>query len=496
MANRSQVIERIIVARNNQALKNVAGGGTGDNIYDLATKSYTLADGQIGIVYMDNENPATKDTLIDVVANIDALTTKKIQIVQGTAYSGTGATFQNALGVNDTYDPRVLRSGIIDCSKPVRTMGTGMLSMWERLSAAKMSGLTAVDNVDYSYHLKVEGISLNKINGAQNIDNMYFRITSPDFTTLATVSPTDYLYKYLGVKAAQSSAIWNNAYSGSGGNSPYMVFGICANAATNPTFNAVPYTLPLVGGAGSIIDGTVTSIVHSIVINPSTGTAIPMSITVDEAFRQMLLEAVANGQVLINDKIGILDTTQAGASATVNAMKGLLFVGMKTSAALVQDEEGDARITSVTLSADRTNELNSPSATLAIASRKRISEGKAAIYQIRYNQDAAYDLYSRQIWGSNFDFIPKYTPITAGEWYTAYIFESELAEQEYNGQRYSVGEVIIVRTILLVESAAPVATAQTGGVTSATTQANLTTYLKPILDSIAVKLGYSTYTFN
>lgn len=493
MANRSQVIERIIVARNNQALKNVAGGGTGDNIYDLAAKNYTLADGQIGIVYMDNENPATKDTLIDVVANIDALTTKKIQIVQGTAYSGTGATFQNALGVNDTYDPRVLRSGIIDCSKPVRTMGTGMLSMWERLSASRMSGLVAVNNVDYSYHLKVEGISLNKINGAQNIDNMYFRITSPDFTTLATVSPTDYLYKYLGVKAAQSSAIWNNAYSGSGGNSPYMVFGVCANGATDPTFDSVAYTLPLVS---ALISGATTSIVHSIVINPATGTAIPMSITPDEAFRQMLLEAVANGQLATNDKIGILDTTQAGASATVNCFKGLLFVGMKTSAALVQDEEGDARITSVTLSADRTNELNSPSATLAIASRKRISEGKAAIYQIRYNQDAAYDLYSRQVWGSNFDFIPKYTPITAGEWYTAYIFESELAEQEYNGQRYSVGEVIIVRTILLVESAAPVATAQTGGVTSATTKANLITYLAPILDSIAVKLGYSTYTFN
>jgi len=99
MANRSQVIERIIVARNNQALKNVAGGATGDNIYDSAALNYTLADGQIGIVYMDNENPTTKDELINVVANIDALKTKKIQIVQGTAYSATGATYQNALGV-------------------------------------------------------------------------------------------------------------------------------------------------------------------------------------------------------------------------------------------------------------------------------------------------------------------------------------------------------------------------------------------------------------
>jgi len=494
MANRSQVIERIIVARNNQALKNVAGGGTGDNIYDLATGAYTLADGQLGIVYMDNENPTTKDTLIDVVANIDALTTKKIQIVQGTAYSATGATYQNALGVNDTFEPRVLRSGIIDCSKPVRTLGTGVLSMWERLSASRMSGLVAVDNVDYTYHLKVEGIALNKVNGAQNIDNMTFRITSPDFTTLGTASPTSYLYTYLGLKAAQSSAIYTNPYNGTGGNSPYMVFGVCANAqTTNAAITPLGYTMPLVS---SLISGAATSINHATVVNPSTGSYIPLMYTVDESFRQMLLEAVANGQLLNTDRIGVLEATTAGASTTVGALKGLLFVGMKTATAAVQDEEGDAKITSVTLSADRTNELNSPSATLAIASRKRQSEGKASIYQIRYNQDAANDVYSRQNWGSNFDLIPKYTPITAGEWYTAYIFESELLEQEYNGQRYSVGEVIIVRTILLVESAAPVATAQTGGVTTATTQANLTTYLKPILDSIEVKLGYSAYTFN
>lgn len=494
MANRSQVIERIIVARNNQALKNVAGGATGDNIYDLATGTYTLADGQIGIVYMDNENPTTKDTLIDVVSGISALTTKKIQIVQGTSYSGTAATYQNALGVNDTFEPRVLRSGIIDCSKPVRTLGTGVLSMWERLSAAKMSGLTAVDNVDYSYHLKVEGIALNKVNGAQNIDNMYFRITSPDFTALSTASPTSYLYTMLGLKAAQSSAIYTNPYNGTGGNSPYMVFGVCANAqTTDAAITPSGYTMPLVS---DLIAGTATSINHATVVNTSTSSYIPLLYTPDEAFRQMLLEAVANGQLANNDRIGVLEATTAGSSTTVGALKGLLFVGMKTSTAVVQDEEGDAKICTVLLNADRTNELNSPSATLAIASRKRISEGKASIYQIRYNQDAAYDVYSRQVWGSNFDFIPKYTPITAGEWYTAYVFESELAEQEYNGQRYSVGEVIIVRTILLVESAAPVATAQTGGVTGATTQANLTTYLKPILDSIAVKLGYSTYTFN
>jgi len=494
MANRSQVIERIIVARDNQALKNVAGGGTGDNIYDLATGAYTLADGQIGIVYMDNENPTTKDTLIDVVANIDALTTKKIQIVQGTPYSGTGATYQNALGVNDTFNPRVLRSGIIDCSKPVRALGTGVLSMWERLSASKMSGLVAVDNVDYTYHLKVEGIALNKVNGAQNIDNMTFRITSPDFTALSTASPTSYLYTYLGLKAAQSSAIYTNPYNGTGGNSPYMVFGVCANAqTTNAAITPLGYTMPLVSG---LISGAATSINHATVVNPSTGSYIPLMYTPDESFRQMLLEAVANGQLLNTDRIGVLEATTAGASTTVGALKGLLFVGMKTATAAVQDEEGDAKITSVTLSADRTNELNSPSATLAIASRKRQSEGKAAIYTIRYKQDAANDVYSRQNWGSNFDLIPKYNPITAGEWYTAYIFESELLEQEYNGQRYSVGEVIIVRTILLVESAAPVATAQTGGVTTATTQANLTTYLKPILDSIEVKLGYSAYTFN
>ncbi len=494
MANRSQVLERIIVATGNQAIKNVAGGAAGDNIYDLATGTYTLADGQLGIVYMDEENTAIKDTLIDVVADISALSTKKIQIVQGTPYSATGATYQNALGVNDGFNPRVLRSGIIDCARPVRAMSTGVLSMWERLSAAKMSGLVAVDNVDYKYHLKVEGIALNKINGAQNIDNMTFRITSPDFTALSTASPTSYLYTMLGLKAAQSSAIYTNPYNGTGGNSPFMVFGITANATTtNASITPSGYTNPLVSG---IISGAVTSINHATVVNSSTGSYIPLLYTPDNAFRQMILEAVANGYLATTDRIGVLEATTAGASTSVNTLKGLLFVGMVTSTAAVQDEEGDQKITSVILSADRTNELNSPSAVLAIASRKRNSEGKGANYIIRYNQDAAYDVYSRQVWGSNFDLIPKYNPVTLGDWYTAYIFESELLEQEYNGQRYSVGEVITVRTILLLTAAAPSSTTQVGGVTGSTTKANLTTYLKPILDSIEVKLGYSAYTFN
>lgn len=491
MANRKQVQERILVFKDDQEMKNNAAAG--DNIWDKAASAYTLADGQIGLVYQDKEDITTIDELVDVVTDISELKTKKIQFVQGTPYSTTAATLQNAIGANDQYNSRVLRSGIIDVSKPVRTMGTGQRSNWERYSSARLGGLTAVSNSNYKIHLKVDGIALSKVNGAQNIDNMSFRIPTPDFTALATVSPTDYIYKNLGYKMLQSSAIFRNPLTGTGGYSPYMVFGVCANAQTNPTIAGTTYTLPLVS---AIISGATTSITVAVIVNSATSTGYTVKYTPDEGFRQMLIESVANGQLANNDKIGVIDVTQAGASTSANALKGLLVTGMKQSTALVQDEQMDTILTTVLLNADKTNDLNSPSATIAIASRRAISNGKSANWLVRYKEDAAFDIYSRQVWGSNFDLIQKYVPIDADKWYTSYIFESELHETEFNGHTYSVGEVITVRTILLVESAAPVATAATPGVTNSTSRGDLTTYVKPILDTVVQKLGYSAYTFN
>lgn len=492
MANRKQVQERVLVFKGNVALKN--GASAGDNIWDIATQNYILADGQLGLVYQDKENIAIIDELVDVVTDIADLKSKKIQFVQGTPYSGTAATLQNGIGANDQFTPRVLRSGIIDVSKPIRAMSTGQLSNWERYSAGKLSGLTAVSNVNYKLHLKVDGTALSKVNGAQNIDNMSFRILTPDFTALGTVSPTDYIYKNLAYKMSQSSAIFRNPLTGTGGYSPYMVFGVCATGQTTPaSITPAAYTMPLVSG---LILGTATSIVQSTMVNPSTGTLYFNFFTPDEGFRQMLIEAVANGYLLSTDRIGVIDVTQAGASTTANAFKGILVTGMKQSTALVQDEQADTILTTVLLNADKTVELNSPSATLAIASRRANSNGKSANWLVRYKEDADFDIYTRQVWGSNFDLIQKYVPIDANKWYTSYIFESELHETEFNGHSYSVGEVITVRTILLVESAAPVTTAATPGVTGATSKASLITYVTPILDTVVQKLGYSAYTFN
>ena len=156
----------------------------------------------------------------------------------------------------------------------------------------------------------------------------------------------------------------------------------------------------------------------------------------------------------------------------------------------------DIILTIVLLNADKTVDLSSPSAVIAIASRRANSNGKSANWLVRYKEDADFDVYTRQVWGSNFDLIQKYVPIDADKWYTSYIIESELHETEFNGHNYSVGEVITVRTILLVESAAPVKTAATPGVTNASPKADLITYVTPILDTVVQKLGYSSFTFN
>ena len=111
--------------------------------------------------------------------------------------------------------------------------------------------------------------------------------------------------------------------------------------------------------------------------------------------------------------------------------------------------------------------------------------------KVRYNRRAVGDQYNMQYWGSQFDFIPKYSKIDPSKFYTVYCIESELDESEFNGHNYT--DIIIVKTWILVESAAPAVGAV--GVTQANPKAGLIAYLKPLLDSVQRKIDYTAATF-
>jgi len=492
----AQLKERIIVLEGNQALANTALAGA--NIYTLATRNFALADKQGAIVYADHNRIELKNKAVTAAeaVSVSTLLTKKIEIVQGTPWSGITADNQNAIGINDNPDqPRLIRSGTIDFSRPIRSLGKGNLSKWERYSAFYLSGITAASNRRYKYRTPVRGVQLTKTMSAESLDQLPVQYTTGDIT--GVTSAVDLIYKNLAKQSLNYSLIYRNNMSNTSGSKPFLVLGICDAAQTDPTFNGVTYVLPTVS---QIMAATYTSIVVAVDVHPISGNAIPINYTVTPGFRTMLIEAVANGTLTAAgaDKIGIINLSQAGTSTSVNAFKGLLFTSMETAKAKVQDESMEDRISTITVNCDKTADLNNSAATMVVASTKRISQGKGEALLIRYNQDADFDLGTRQVWGSSFDFIQHYKPVNPLKWYTVYEFESEEYLGDYaTANRYSNSEVITVRTVILVESStAPSLTTDAAGVTGATTKAGLTTFLAGLLDSAATKLNYYTFTFN
>lgn len=482
MANRKNVIERFIVAEGNQALTNTANAGS--NLYNMTTKAYRLADKQIGIVYMDNEKIGLKDKIVAAPTTLADLESLKIQLVQGTYQSAIPLTNQTQFGTKGT-DVRVMRSAVIDLSKPIYFAGTGVLSRNERSSAQWITGFTATSNKKYVLRISSTSPHMTKLFSQEAMNNHGVIYTSPDYT--GVTSPIDSLYKNIGLRALQDSGIYYNAGAGYQGNKNYAVFGIgLTGAGTSVTINGTAYATPTVG---TVISGVTTSLTVAVNVT-AAGVNRATVFTPDVAFREMLQAAVTAGKILSTDRFIVMEASTAGASATANACKGLLITGLTLPDGEVQDESFEDKMTTVYVTSD-TN--NGASASISTASSLQKSEGKAKVLKALFEEDAIHDQGNLPRWGSQLTTIPHYVPITDGKWYTMYMFEGELRETEYNAGSYTTGEVIITRTYLLVESAAP--GIATGGITQVTTQAGLTTFLKPILELAPNKKGFTTATF-
>lgn len=487
MRGQQQIIERFIVADNNTVLANVALSG--QKLYDLANGKVNLTDGQLGIVYHNPENLATKDEF--TAAGVTTSTAKevKIQIVQGTNESQLLAS--SLVSPQGGFETRMIRSGIIDLAKPVFFMREGQLAENACLSTALVTGVSAQNELEYRLKVWVSGREINKFNSEESTDMPVIAYTTPNYTALSVTNSLDHLYKNLAWQAFAQSIVYKNPISNNRGTQPYTVLGLSlAGAATNPTFGGTTYTLPTVA---QVLSGAVTSIVVAVQRTSVSGNRfVEFTMPVTVELQEALTDAVAAGVgIVAGTKFTILDLTQAGNSATVNATNGLFWVGLKSADYLVTDEAHDQKITRIKVTADPLKDLHTLAPTLVQTSEWFEGQGSGKVLKVRYNRRAVGDQYNMQYWGSQFDFIPKYSKIDPNKFYTVYCIESELDESEFNGHNYT--DSIIVKTWILVEASAPAVGAT--GTTQANPKAGLIAYLKPLLDSVQRKIDYTAATF-
>lgn len=437
----NQVIERVLVANGDQDFANVASAGL--NRYDLSTKSFRIADGQLGIVYADPNNignqnfyTATTDT---------ASTAPFIKLIQGTSISRTSADMDNHYGTQGT-DARVVESGIIDLTKAVLYNGTVVKNA--SYGMVSLGGLTITANKPYRVNVKMSGKELRKFNSEESVDGFSVSMPATDFTALGVTNSTDYVYNALGYEALRNSQYYYDAVSNRG-TQPFFVMGLDTNTgsiSTDPTFGGVTYTLPTLT---SVIAATSGSITVGVVQTGAT-TFAPIQIPITVELREALTQLVASG-INTSSVITILNQSQAGSSASVNKTGLLIFCGLKSAPYKVQDEMILEKLVDIELSADNVKDLNTLDSVATINKLAKVYEGQGqgAYWLIRWKRLAKQSFGNAQVWGSQFDYIVKPDWVDATKNYEVYCIESELDESLFNARNYT--DVIKVRTYILVE---------------------------------------------
>lgn len=250
-----------------------------------ATSALGIASGQVGVLSWDFQGTKPLGTFI--ASTDDATEVSAIKIIGGTPAS---ANVQLA-DPWEVGDKGYLESGVIRANQ-IRSVATrkARFPMWGGFVASNFSNPT--DNVEYKTYVRLLSVRNDRVFG-DNDDVLPSVVPATDFTAMGTVSPKDYVLKYIVNDINSRSRLLK-------GNRNVVAFGV-----------------KIAGGTGTVI-GT---IVKGTSIPFTTVNGTTYSVTADEALIRALAHLTnANAALVGTSTILNVNISTAGAAADCDAI--------------------------------------------------------------------------------------------------------------------------------------------------------------------------------
>ena len=359
-------LDTIVVGKNDQALQTGTIKGTGNSV--------NIADGQFGLL---STSSANVDALNNFVAATTAAEVEKFQFVAGTPNSNNiSAVSRFGIGA-----PAYVRTNDIYLNK-VQSVMTKLPKV-EAYHGNMLSAFTPVAGEAYGLQIQLESQKRDVDHGKAKRDiytNAAIEIPS------GLTSTADYLIQNGAVQLNKRDSVYVT------GLEQFIVFGV------NTT-----------GGAGQAL-GTVAP---NTVITFMTENGTNYTYTADLAFTNMLRKAIVATPALATATIEILDTTNAGAAANVDAM---LVVGFNENRS-VYDEFTHEKIRPTLFITDVSPTGYSTLDKTSTYFYGVENDSSARTWRIRWNKNAAFRMGSKMPVGHTYDVTTaaNYNPISTDD---------------------------------------------------------------------------------
>ena len=388
MAKRTnrQHLEYIMVPSGDQAL---AAGSL-----STTSTAVNLQNGQLGVMVATHDaavsglNYGDFLTAGQTTADVDA-----IKLVLGNAQSQDTTQADGWTIKPPFYEgPTIYADRVRSFSATISKTSTYAAEMYTGLA-------TPADETAYNMYVELRSVRRDRDYGS-SLDVLSPNYTTPDYTTLGTVSPVDDLLTNLIQRTnSMSSLIATTPAHRAKGNRPVIAFGI--NVA---------------GGAGQAL-GTITC---GTVINVQTttyrGTTLTSTFTADVDFVQTVADWIAEGTVTAATTIEDVVVANAGTAATID---GMIVMGLNEGPSVVYDDiyatKTDVRLE---LSTFDPNDYT----------KSRVSDafdgyGSGRQWRIRYDERAHGLRYNEQLAGHTDHFLQIDREIDETKDYNAFILD-------------------------------------------------------------------------
>jgi hypothetical protein len=301
--NNKKRMASFVVSTGDQAL--VAGGTTLSN---NTTRAVNLANGQLSIFDATGDYSNTFNTAL--TAGDDVSDSGVIKIVQGNANSGD----PDSAHVNATYplparpyeaSQNIIANNVVAVTKQAAAAPT--TAAWVVGQPNGTSGeIVASDNTEYQMEVAYSGPGVSNMIDRRAAAKTRFGYITPDFTTLATAEPRDYLIQNLVAVVNRNSKLISALSGSRAGNDLLFALAIDSTGAAGTD-------------ASTLVAGTVLPVINTI-----SGVR-NITLRADQA--TAIQAALAAAGFAAGSGILTVDTTTAG-TVTGGVADGILLVAL------------------------------------------------------------------------------------------------------------------------------------------------------------------------